>query len=84
MKKRFTPLIKKSIQVLLLLCTHIRVWAIDSTTASTIDTTASMFTRPWIWIAAAVVTAIVLLGPFKEEGREIVIVRKKATRDKEE
>ena len=84
MKKTFTPIIKRYVPLLLLLCTQVKLWAIDSTTASTIDNSGNIFGRPWIWIAAAVIIAIKLLGPFKEEGREIVIVRKKPIRDKQE
>lgn len=57
-----------------------RAWAIDTTTATTVDNTTNIFSKPWIWIGIAVIIAIKLLGPFTDESKQVVIIRKKPLR----
>ncbi|HOZ78097.1 MAG TPA: hypothetical protein PLY34_08860 [Ferruginibacter sp.] len=77
MKKIFTHAIKRLLPLLLFLIAQIRVWAIDTTTATTIERSNNIFAQPWIWIGITVVVAIKLLGPFTADTDKFVIVRKK-------
>jgi|GEM_PF-3292675 len=77
MKNIFTPALKKLLPLLLFMMAQIRAWAIDTTTATTIERSNNVFSQPWIWIGLAVVITIKLLGPFTPDTKEFVIVRKK-------
>lgn len=80
MKKIFTLALKKLLPLLVFVLGQARAWAIDTTTASTVDKGTNVFSQPWIWIGLATVIVIKLLGPFSENTGNFMIVRKKASR----
>lgn len=77
MKTIFTNALKRLLPLLLFTMAQIRAWAIDTTTATTIERSNNIFSQPWIWIGIAVIVAIKLLGPFTPDHKEFRIVRKK-------
>jgi hypothetical protein len=81
MKNIFTRIIKRGLPLLLFMIAQIKAWAIDSTTATTIERSNNIFSQPWVWIGLAVLITIKLLGPFTPEANEFVIVRKKPRKE---
>lgn len=77
MKTIFTNALKRLLPLLLFIMAQIRAWAIDTTTATTIERSNNIFSQPWIWIGIVVIIAIKLLGPFTPDHKEFRIIRKK-------
>ena len=80
MKKIFTPTIKRFSALVILIFAQVKAWAFDTTTATTVDNSPNVLSQPWIWIGITVVVAIKLLGPFTQDGKHMVVVRKKAVK----
>lgn len=60
-----------------LLVAQARAWAIDTTTATTIDQSPGTLSQPWIWIVLTALIIIKLIGPFSEITQDFTVIRKK-------
>lgn len=79
MKKLYALILKKIFPILLIVFPQARAWAIDTTTAGTIDNGANILTQPWIWIGIGVLLAVILVGPSTRE-KDFSIIRKKSNK----
>ena len=79
MKKKFTHVAKTIFTLLVFLFIQLTSLAVDTGAATTMDTSGSIFSKPWIWIGMGVIVVIKLLGPFTSDDK-FVIVRKKQAR----
>lgn len=77
MKKILTFTIKRLLPVLVFLTAQVKTWAVDTTTATTVDKGPTIFSQPWIWIGVVTVLAIKLMGPFTNTTKDFVVIRKK-------
>lgn len=66
--------------LLLFLIAQVRVWAVDTTTATTVDKGPAIFSQPWIWAGLASIMMIMLLGPFTENTKDFTVIRKKQSK----
>jgi len=82
MKKIFTPAIKRTLPLLIMICAQAKAWAVDTTTTATINKSINIFTHPGIWIAIIVVTILILIGPIKRTEDYPVIMKKKTINKK--
>jgi hypothetical protein len=80
MKKICTQAVTRCLLLLVFIGSQVKVWAYDSTTATTIDNNSSIFSQPWIWIATIVILAVTVLGPSKQTSKDIVVIRRKAVK----
>lgn len=76
MKKIFTLAVKRIIPLLFFTGVQFKAWAAEVTASTCTDEHTSIFTQPWIWIGAIVITILVLIGPLNYN-REFPVIMKK-------
>lgn len=80
MKNIYTLAVKRLLPLAVFILVQVKAWAVDTTTATTLDKAPNIFSQPWIWIGVTAVIMIKLLGPLSESTKDVIIIRKKAPR----